>query len=326
VLPAYNAEKHIADAIESILGQTYTNFELILLNDGSTDATLNIIYHYLNTDSRIRLVNSEINNGLIYQLNLGVEKARGNIIARMDSDDVADLRRLETQLRFLMKNPNFLVVGSNVNCINIKGEIMGSNDIESSNDNIFWNSFFKCPVSHPTTMFYKSILNQVGGYRSNYFPAEDFDLWTRILRIGEIGILPDKLLYYRVHEDSTSRKQKESQLIKSQQILVEHWDEFLKIPINESEAYFLHGYHRGVELPMNVSPYKVYSNLHRLRELLQKRYGTISLDVTESYFKISLYLFIIGFKRFHWNSFIIFFSLSILFPARMLKTIIEKLL
>jgi len=325
IMPVYNAEKYLAQAIESILKQTYTNIEFIILNDGSTDSSFKIIKHYEAIDFRLKVINSEVNKGLIYQLNLGLGCARGEFIARMDADDIANLTRLETQQRFLLDNSKVSVVGCGVITINGKGDFIGQAEFPSSQDHVFWESFFKCPISHPTTMFYRSVALAAGSYRPDSFPAEDFDLWTRILKTGEIVNLPDKLLCYRFHEGSTSVSMKDAQLNASYQVLRRHWEEFVGAKINEDVANFFHGYHRGVELPRSIPSYQVYVYLSRLRKLCTKRYGDVSEKINESFLTMSGYLFLIGIKRSQLASIFILLSLLIKFPLKLLQLVPDKL-
>ncbi|MBN1044497.1 MULTISPECIES: glycosyltransferase [unclassified Clostridium] len=212
VMPVYNSEIYLNEAIESILNQTYKNFEFIIINDGSTDNSLEKIEHYMKKDSRIKLINRE-NKGLVYSLNEGINFAKGKYIARMDADDISLPERLEKQLDYMYENRDVSILGTLV-------DIIGSADIykrmysekylnwQLSHDNIekmFLRGYSLC---HPTFFMKKSdIVKKIKGYSNQYLYAEDYDFLMRTLKTNlKINILPEKLLKYRLHENNKSIK------------------------------------------------------------------------------------------------------------------------
>ncbi|MGF1697500.1 glycosyltransferase [Vibrio lamellibrachiae] len=202
LLPAYNAEKYISRAIESVLSQTYIDFELLVINDGSTDDTLNIIKSY--TDDRVRLVNLQENVGLISALNTGLNLADSKYIARMDADDICQPTRLERQVEFLEGNAEYVACGTSIINFNDSGE--GYMRYPETDEEIrVALTFFERNICHPTVMIRRSSLEDNGiKYRSEFKYAEDYTLWIDLARIGKLYNLKDGLLYYHRHENQVS--------------------------------------------------------------------------------------------------------------------------
>lgn len=198
----YNGEDFIKKAIDSILYQTYHNFELLIINDGSTDNSLNIINGF--NDSRIRILNNDGNKGLTYSRNRGVKEAKGEYIAIIDCDDINEKSRLEKQLNFLEKNPEFAVIGSMVQSIDHNGNFIGKPwDLSAPHEKIPCILLFRNYIANPAAMFRKNVFKSLD-YRSEYPPAEDYDLWVRISENYKLWNIQKILLYYRVHDANIS--------------------------------------------------------------------------------------------------------------------------
>jgi glycosyltransferase involved in cell wall biosynthesis len=203
LLPVYNAAGFIAQTIESILAQTFTDFELLLINDGSSDESVQIIEQF--TDPRIRLVHNERNLGLIETLNRGAALARGKYIARMDADDVALPQRLEKQVAFLDQHSGIHVVAAFVDFINTDAEVTGSwsTDRAANTEAAIRNLMpqTNC-IAHPAVMMRTETLRQFL-YSPAQKGAEDYDLWLRLLAAGKrIAKIEEVLLHYRIHPAS----------------------------------------------------------------------------------------------------------------------------
>lgn len=196
VMSVYNAEKYLDEAIESILNQTFKDFEFIIINDGSTDKSLEIIEKYQKEYNRIVLISRE-NKGLIYSLNEGIEKARGEYIARMDADDISLPNRFEEQVELLSKNSKIDVVGCNYQLIdeksNIKGDVV---KVPMTNEDILMNLCYTVPFAHPSVMIRKSIFEN---FKYEINPTEDYLLWTKIFN-GENFRNIEKLLFKYRHQ------------------------------------------------------------------------------------------------------------------------------
>ncbi|TKF67355.1 glycosyltransferase family 2 protein [Vibrio sp. F13] len=219
LLPVYNAEYHIEDAIRSILAQTYTDFELLIINDGSTDTTLDKINSF--NDDRIRLVNLCDNKGLIFALNYGLELARGTFIARMDADDICLPQRLEKQLDFLKGNPDYVACGTSIINFN-QGYDSYMRYPESDAQIRVALTFFERNICHPTVMIRKQVLEQHNiRYRSKYVHAEDYMLWIDLSKYGKLYNLPQGLVRYHRHQNQVSFKYYPQQIAISRQIVTE---------------------------------------------------------------------------------------------------------
>ena len=209
IMPVFNAERYIHEAIESILNQTFTDYEFIIINDGSSDETQNIILRF--QDPRIKLFNNDFNMGLVFSLNKGIRNAKGKYIARMDADDISLPHRLEIQVNYLNSNQSIGVVGSNCIYINQDGVKGDKTNLPIDNLNISWLLFFSVPIAHPTVMMHASVLDFTNGYDSlivttsrEKYSAEDYNLWIRLLDFTMFANIDEPLLLYRVHNNNVS--------------------------------------------------------------------------------------------------------------------------
>ncbi len=199
LMSVYNAEKYLSDAIESILNQTFRNFEFLIINDGSTDRSIEILHKYAAADERIRLVNNETNKGLIACLNDGIEKSVGEYIARMDADDISLPYRLEKQYDFLEKHPNYVCVGCKSIMIDPHGEDLKVFPFYGGNEAIVKAMLNGVggAIIHPSAMIRKSTLLKSGGYNPDFLHAEDMDLFLRLTELGLVANIPEILFKYR---------------------------------------------------------------------------------------------------------------------------------
>lgn len=201
LMPVYNTpEVFLRKSIESILNQTFQKFEFIIINDASDDITTRILRGY--TDNRIRLVDNEYNMGLSRCLNKGITLAKGEYIARMDSDDIAHKKRLEWQYYFMKKNPNLFMCGGNINLIDTWGKWKGFNRYCYNTESIRMDALFTCPFAHPTVMFNTRLLTKEKKRYSEEIKAEDYELWSHIVYKYEVANVKKVLLFYRVHDAS----------------------------------------------------------------------------------------------------------------------------
>jgi glycosyltransferase involved in cell wall biosynthesis len=206
-MPVFNNERYLAAAVESVLGQSYPEFELLLCDDGSTDQTLAIARHYAKVDNRVRVL-SHPNLGICNNMNDAIAHGRGEWIACMHGDDVMLPRRLERQIGFLQANPDIDLTSCLVHWIDDRDRIVGYSRCHLTTRDAVKGVIANDGVlafPHPGAAFRKSVVQAVGGYRPMAFPTEDVDLWNRIADAG-YGVLvqPEVLLRYRVHSNSTS--------------------------------------------------------------------------------------------------------------------------
>lgn len=198
LLPAYNAENYISIAIESILKQTYTQFELIIIDDFSTDKTASIIKEFKKKDKRIVFFQNKKNLKLSKTLNKGIEMAKGKYIARMDADDWSFPKRLEKQVDFLEKNAEIGIVGGSMQIMDENGKVYSKRTYALNDYEIRKKIYLYSPFSHPTIMIRKSIIEKVGNYNSQFNPAEDYELYFRIGELSQFANLDCFLIKYRV--------------------------------------------------------------------------------------------------------------------------------
>ncbi|MFH1822841.1 MAG: glycosyltransferase [Patescibacteria group bacterium] len=203
LLPVYNGEKYIKEAMESILNQTFTNFEFLIIDDCSTDSSLKIIRSY--KDPYIRIIHNETNKGLNKTLNIGLAAARGEYIARMDQDDISLPRRLEKQLAFLDTHSEIGVCGTGFGIIDQKGTLKNETHFPNRPLLLSWKLHFFCPLAHPTVMMRTSLVKEIGGYNTKARFYEDYDLWIRLNSITKLTNLDDILFLLRKHEENTSQ-------------------------------------------------------------------------------------------------------------------------
>ncbi len=205
-MPAYNAGPYIRQAIESVLAQTYTNFEFLIINDGSKDDTLSVIKSF--SDPRIRLIDQP-NKGLIDTLNMAIDLAEGEYIARMDADDICMPERLQKEIDFFTQHPDHVLVGSVVDIIDKDGNfLLRLYPIGYTHEEIAARVDEKCPFNHPSVMFRKQAVINAGYYPKNALTFEDHLLWKKMLETGKVHNLKDVLVQYRFNPESVTIDEK----------------------------------------------------------------------------------------------------------------------
>ena len=206
-MSVYNGADFLAEAIESILAQSFTDFELLILNDGSTDGSGAIIDDYAKRDARIRALHQP-NQGLIGALNQLIDEARAPLIARMDSDDIALPERFARQIEFLNAHPDYGVIGTWTTDIDSKGNAfpLGGGDHPTSHAEFITFSEATSPLCHPSVMMRRDAVRAVGGYHRAFHHCEDYDLWLRLAHISKLCSLPERLLKYRHSDNQVSNR------------------------------------------------------------------------------------------------------------------------
>ena len=212
VMPVHNAARYLHLAVDSILRQTFGDFEFLIVDDGSTDESPIILREYEATDRRVHII-SRPNTGIVGALNDGLAAARGDFIARMDADDIADPQRLEKQAAYLRQNPDHVLVACQVMLMDPQGApLCTKRDTEFTHERIDWALLnHRWPMVHPAVMMRRDAINSVGGYRSKYQWLEDLDLFLRLAEVGKLASLPDVLLYYRLHTGSVCHTREQDQ-------------------------------------------------------------------------------------------------------------------
>jgi glycosyltransferase involved in cell wall biosynthesis len=196
-MPVYNAQPYVAQAIESILAQTFRDFDFIVIDDGSTDNTLAILEQFAKRDSRIRLI-SRPNTGIVGALNDGLAVAQGDYIARMDADDRCEPNRFALQLSRLRADNSIVALGSCAMMIDPDGAPLGPALVPLSHEEIEVRHLAGASsIFHPAVLMHTSVLRKLGGYREGFCPCEDFDLWLRLGEVGRLENLPERLFIWR---------------------------------------------------------------------------------------------------------------------------------
>jgi len=212
LMPVYNAERYVAEAVESILNQTLGDFEFLIIDDGSTDRSLKILQRYAVEDSRIKLI-SRPNTGYVVALNELLALARGEFIARMDADDVALPQRFAQQVALLRREPAVVCVGGAQDKIDEAGRVLIHHQDPLHDAEIQRMALCgKVPINHPSATIRREAVLRVGGYDESLCPSEDLDLWLRLGEIGKLANLPETVLKYRQHTNSVSEKRQAEQI------------------------------------------------------------------------------------------------------------------
>lgn len=234
LMPAYNSSEFIKEAINSILNQTFSDFELIIVNDGSTDNTHQIISAF--SDARIKYYQNDSNKGLAYVRNRLIELSTSDYIAFLDSDDIAEKERLEIQYNFFKQQKSLGLIAASVHSINENGKLEHTNWKFNLNENelpvhlLFYN-----PIVTSTVMFKKELLpNEV--FRSDYPPCEDYDLWVKMLFNSKGIVLSDFLATYRLYYNSVSKRKADDARNNRNRVIVDQLEYYFPNQYSDQEA------------------------------------------------------------------------------------------
>ncbi len=204
LMSVYNGEKYLEQAVDSMLAQTYGDFEFLVINDGSSDRSRAILDGY--KDPRMRVVDNEGNIGLTKSLNRGIRMSKSRYIARMDADDVSMPDRLEKEVRFLDAHPEIGAVGCNVRLIDGDGNDAGAMAFPETSGHIRWYMLFFNPLAHPSMLIRREALERAGGYNEEIRYAQDYELWCRMAPTTRFWNLQETLLCFRMHGQKVSVK------------------------------------------------------------------------------------------------------------------------
>jgi glycosyltransferase involved in cell wall biosynthesis len=238
LMPVYNAGSFLNEAMDSILNQTFKNFEFLIIDDCSKDNSVELIEGY--KDERIRLIKNERNMGVAATLNKGIQLASCELIARMDADDYSYLDRLEKQVNYFQNIPDCVLLYTFSR--KISADRSSSVDKIFNTKHLYYNLIFHCPIRHPSVMYKRSVVMEVGMYDKTF--VEDFNLWFRISRKYKLHCLKEILFEYRVTDFSTSRvsRKKESDEAYYRQVLSNvHFYTGADFQLSREEVLFLRG-------------------------------------------------------------------------------------
>jgi glycosyltransferase involved in cell wall biosynthesis len=206
LMPVYNGARYLAEAVESILAQTYRDFEFVIVDDGSTDRSPTMLDEYARRDARIKVVR-RANTGIVGALNNAIAESKAALIARMDADDVSLPDRLEKQVAYMRDHPECVALGSRVTGIDPYGCVLFQSEHKLAHDEIDAELLngVGWAIVHPAAMLRRDAVEEVGRYRPEWQWVEDLDLFLRLAEIGKLANLPDQLLRYRQHTESINR-------------------------------------------------------------------------------------------------------------------------
>lgn len=206
IMPVRNGARWLGIAIDSLLAQTVPDLEILIVDDGSTDATPAILEGYAGRDSRIRVIRQDA-LGLVAALNRGLEEARAPLIARLDADDSAMPERLQRQLAYMQANTRIGLLGSWAQKIDAAGQSIGWLKPVTDPEALAGLILRTNPMIHSTVMMRRDLIRRLGGYREAFRGAEDYDLWLRVSEVASVANLPECLIQYRWHSDNVSSRQ-----------------------------------------------------------------------------------------------------------------------
>jgi glycosyltransferase involved in cell wall biosynthesis len=203
ILPVYNAGRYLPGALGSVYAQTFKDWEMILVDDASTDDSAKILA--AQDDPRLVVLRNDTNLGLTRSLLRALEVARGQFVARLDADDAAEPERLSRQVHYLQEHPHVGILGSAYTVVDEGGKVIGERLMPETPVEVRWASMLHCPFGHPTVMFRRTLLEEHGmTYDPAWEPGEDYDLWARLLAVVDGVNLPEPLVRYRSHAQSVS--------------------------------------------------------------------------------------------------------------------------
>jgi glycosyltransferase involved in cell wall biosynthesis len=280
LIPVYNAEKHLAEAIESILNQSYSDFEFLIINDGSNDKSEEIILSY--SDQRIRYIKNESNLKLIKTLNKGIQICKGKYIVRMDADDISHPERIQKQVDFMESHSEVGICGSWF-------ESFGSSNnkivkYKEKHDEIFTKMQYQCHFCHPTLIIRKEIFNDSEMlFDEDYAHAEDYDFYIKASKKWKFHNIQEPLLKYRIHDDSVSKKYKSTQIQNSLKIKQRLFHDFNTMSSEkELEAFEALNHHHYNDI--NIGTEKIQDLLESLL-LGNRKQNLVSQTYFENYLK-----------------------------------------
>lgn len=255
ILPVYNAGKYLAEALDSILNQTYDDFEVIAINDGSSDNSLEILNSYAKRDNRVRVI-SQKNHGLVYTLNHGISLANGEYIARMDGDDISLPRRFELQVKELKANKEVVLAAGIFEVINEYSEFVRLDVTPVKDADIKRTLHLYNPLAHGSVMFRKEVFLRIGGYRDDVGPTEDFELWTRFAEAGKFICIPHGIFRWRLNPEGITHTVNSYMIEMTKKHINKMWETLPPTVVGWSElrrrgSYYVSNYgERGIKMKL----------------------------------------------------------------------------
>jgi len=264
VMPVYNAEAYLTEAVISALHQTYQNIELIAVNDGSKDNSRAVLEHFAKQDKRLRIIN-QTNTGIVGALNNGITAAKGELIARLDADDVNFLTRIEQQVKAFNEHSRVILVATGFEVIDEDSEYMYREILPTRDQDLKRMMFLYNPLAHGSVMFKRAAFEKAGGYSSTCGPTEDYELWTRLAQQGEFLGLEAILYRWRQNRNGITFTNNPAMQEHTKHNLAQYWQQNNLKTMTRSQIiqtgkfYLTHGDKYGADTK-NI----VYANIAQL--------------------------------------------------------------
>ncbi|HLB33039.1 MAG: hypothetical protein A3F67_09700 [Verrucomicrobia bacterium RIFCSPHIGHO2_12_FULL_41_10] len=278
LMTVFNAEKYLSASIESILDQTFSNWEFIIVDDASTDRSLEIMEAYAAKDRRIRLICNECNKGQTLCLNQGLKEARGRWVARQDADDLSDPTRLEKQLARVTGEPSLALLGTSGFIIDEHDRRTGLLDLPLTEELIRWSAPILNPFLHTSVLFQTEVACTLGGYDTQYRIAQDYDLWTRMMAEHCVANLPERLVSYRHLESSLSKVGRSTAFEEAQAISEREEQKAFGRQLNVEERELFAEFRSGLSLSKRKQFWKLYNVLQSSLQSSKRKDSSVLFD------------------------------------------------
>jgi len=280
LMAVYNGEKCLRRTIDSILKQTFKDFEFLIINDCSTDNTLKVIHSF--KDPRIKIHNNETNKGQTISLNIGLKHAKGKYIARMDADDLAMPQRLEKQYKFIVDNPKYTVVGSSCLVIDENNRKRSISQGISNYRNIIVKMLTASPLNHVSALMNKKEIIDAGGYDSDFIISADFDLWSKLVRSGKfITSLDETLSAYKVSTASLSHSYPQRKIVECSRIIKKNISHFAGVELSDEEAINIYNLFSDGFINMNQTI--IMKTENKYREIIYRLKLKAGIELDKSF-------------------------------------------
>ena len=271
IMPIYNSGKYLKNGLESIINQTYRNFEVIIVDDSpEDDGSLAIIRSF--NDKRIKYVKPKERLGLVKSMNYAIKLSNGEFCARMDADDISHIKRFEIQVKYLQENEDVGVVGSNCYIINKQNKIIGAYEYPSDDNDIKLKMLFNSPIVHPSVMIRKKILSE-NLYNEDCFCCEDYELWSRLIYKTKFHNIKDKLIKYRIIKESAMHSQL-NKLKNNEKYYIRHLSVLKNIYTNILDFFSIDPTQLGDNYAELILAKNLDKYTFKQRELFIKNYST----------------------------------------------------
>jgi hypothetical protein len=291
-MPTYNGERFLRPAIESILNQTFCDFELIVIDDGSTDSTPRILDEFKAQDDRLIVLTNERNLGIAGATNRGLAAARGEYVALQDHDDISLAHRFQTQMDFLNSHPEIALLGSAATLIDENGVAYDECPEPEDDIELKWETLFRCPIRHTSVMVRRGVMCEIGGYSADptLTVATDYDLLSRVVMRHRVANLNERLIKWRRHPSAASITRDQEQLragestsLRNIRALILRGD---SLGIEPSQQYALEGSRAFLCTPAgqltSLPPEQIIAGLRFLSDLLETFYRTYRFSHSEA--------------------------------------------